>query len=150
MSDSDFTNDYNEEPVRYCSRCYSLKIKYEDAIDSEYCGECGCSDIEEASIYDWEKLYERRYHQKFVRDKLDYRNTPIYKASRIELQKILYNIPHWRDIVKRLYLDLPGRLIKEDAIMLLFNRLIKDNRLDDLRHLLLKRKDKNYGRAEEN
>ena len=48
-------NDYDSEPVRYCSRCYSLKVKYDETLDSEYCGDCGCSDISEAPIEIWEE-----------------------------------------------------------------------------------------------
>lgn len=150
MSEQDIINDYNEEPVKYCARCYSLKIKYEESIGSEYCGECGCSDIVESSIYDWEKLFERRYHHKFVSDTLNIVNSPIFKAGWRELQQLVFKIPYWRKIVYKLYSDFPGGLGKEDSILLLFNKLIKDNRLDDLRHILVKNKNKIYGRAEEN
>lgn len=38
--------EYNSEPVRYCPRCYSLRIGYIRGVaDSDYCMECGCSDI---------------------------------------------------------------------------------------------------------
>lgn len=142
--------DYNSEPVKYCSRCYSLKIKYEESIDSEYCDECGCSDIMEAPIEEWETLYERRYHHKYVTDVMNIRNTPIFKATGRELKKLLFKLPSWKDVIRQLYHRFPKGLSKEDAILLLFDKLIKDNRLDDLKYILVKRQNKlNYGRAEE-
>ena len=40
MSVEKVGQNYDDEPVVYCSRCYSLKIKYEEAIDSDCCMEC--------------------------------------------------------------------------------------------------------------
>lgn len=57
-------NQYNEEPVFYCSRCLSLKV-----MDSEgilYCDECGNTEISQANIYDWENIYEAKYEDKFL------------------------------------------------------------------------------------
>ena len=60
----------DEEPVFYCARCLSLKIRYLDKIeDSEYCDECGSSDVKQASIEEWEKMYEERYGHKFLNNK---------------------------------------------------------------------------------
>ena len=69
------SDDYDSEPVKYCARCYSLKIKYEDALDSECCAECGSTDIQEAPIEEWEKKYERRYNRKFIQKTEDPKNT---------------------------------------------------------------------------
>ena len=66
MSDKNNIEDYNTEPVTYCARCYSLKIKHEDALDADYCGECGSTDTAEASIEEWERLFERRYGHKYA------------------------------------------------------------------------------------
>lgn len=151
MPEQEPINDYNSEPVKYCSRCYSLKIKYEESIDTEYCDECGCSDIIEASIEEWEKLYERRYHHKYITDILNIRNTPIFKSTCKELKKLLFKLPSWKDVCRHLYFNFPKGLSKEDSILLLFDKLIKDNRIDDLKYLLVKLQNKrNYGRAEEN
>ncbi len=35
MSEARGLNDYDSEPVTYCARCYSLKVKHEDA--GEFC-----------------------------------------------------------------------------------------------------------------
>lgn len=58
----DNSNDYNDEPVFYCKSCLSLKIKtVASGLDLDYCDECGCTDIEEASIEEWQALYRERY-----------------------------------------------------------------------------------------
>ena len=66
MSVEEKNQEYDSEPVKYCARCFSLKIKYEESIDAECCGDCGSSDILESSIEEWEKKYERKYGKKFV------------------------------------------------------------------------------------
>jgi hypothetical protein len=44
--------DYNEEPVTYCKRCHSLNIITGDGFP-DYCDDCGSTDLEEESIYEW-------------------------------------------------------------------------------------------------
>lgn len=61
------TIDYNQEPVFYCKKCLSLKIRDVEHIDgSEYCDECGTTDIGTASIEEWENLYVQRYGHKYL------------------------------------------------------------------------------------
>lgn len=57
-------NEYNDIPVIYCSECLSLKISTVDGID--YCEQCGSTDMKEANIFDWEKIYEDRYSEKYL------------------------------------------------------------------------------------
>lgn len=58
----DNSKEYNDEPVFYCKSCLSLKIKtVASGLDLDYCDECGCTDIEEASIEEWQALYRERY-----------------------------------------------------------------------------------------
>lgn len=60
-------NDYNSEPVFYCKNCLSLKVRdIPNVEDSDYCDECGSTDIEKSSIEEWEKLYENRYGHKYL------------------------------------------------------------------------------------
>lgn len=60
--------DYNSEPVYYCKHCLSLKIFDVEGIpDSEYCDECGSTDIEQTSIEDWENLYVQKYGHSFIK-----------------------------------------------------------------------------------
>lgn len=59
--------EYNAEPVYYCKRCLSLRILDVSFLDnSEYCDECGSTDIGTCSIEEWEKLYESRYGHSFL------------------------------------------------------------------------------------
>ena len=44
--------DYNNEPVYYCSECLSLKIRDIDGTD--YCDKCGSTNIEQIHIQEWE------------------------------------------------------------------------------------------------
>lgn len=131
------SNEYDLEPVKYCARCYSLKIKYEETTDSEYCGDCGCSDTMTASIEEWEKLYEKRYGSKYTVKGTDPKKSPIFLLPLDKLKEKLYNSPMMDAIIHSLYPRFPRGLGKADAIIMLFNFLIRDNRLDDLRLTLL-------------
>lgn len=59
--------EFNEIPVYYCRKCLSLKIRDVEHIeDSEYCDECGSTDIEQANIEDWDAMYVARYGHHFT------------------------------------------------------------------------------------
>ncbi len=59
--------DYNEEPVFYCKQCLSLKIRsVQNLKDSEYCDDCGATDIECINIKDWSDLYKKRYGHDYL------------------------------------------------------------------------------------
>lgn len=60
-------NKYNTIPVVYCADCLSLKVLTVDGID--YCEECGSTNIKEASIFDWEKLYAAKYKERYINTK---------------------------------------------------------------------------------
>jgi hypothetical protein len=54
--------EYNQIPVFYCRKCLSLKIRDVEHIDnSEYCDDCGSTDIAQASVDEWEAMYVERY-----------------------------------------------------------------------------------------
>lgn len=142
-------SEYDLEPVKYCSNCYSLKIKYEEIIDAECCGECGCSDIVTSSISEWEEKYEKRYGHKFTCKSGNPQKHPIYKLPIRELKKRVFQSSLWQNICRKLYPKFPVRLNRADGVMWLFDRLIKDNRINDLKLLLIKIfKEKDYGREE--
>lgn len=61
--------DYNDEPVYYCPRCLSLRIKA-DIADYCYCDNCGSTGIETTPIYEWEKMYQDRYGFKYLENNL--------------------------------------------------------------------------------
>jgi len=52
--------------VLYCKRCLSLAIMSE--YDTDYCKECGCTDIGSTSIEHWQEMYEEKYHKKYIED----------------------------------------------------------------------------------
>ena len=56
--------EYNAEPVFYCTHCLSLRIK---ALDSyvDYCDNCGCTDIETTDIFTWREMYRKRFGKDF-------------------------------------------------------------------------------------
>lgn len=57
-------NDFNSEPVVYCSHCLSLKImKLDDNVD--FCDNCGSTDTETTDIESWKRLYENKYGKPF-------------------------------------------------------------------------------------
>ena len=60
------TNNYNDEPVWYCTKCLSLNIVTNEDHTDLYCADCGRKrtkpqDIDFTSIYKWMKLYEKAY-----------------------------------------------------------------------------------------
>lgn len=62
-------NQYNDIPVYYCKRCLSLKVITVDMGDDQsfdYCDECGCTDIGETNIYDWEIQFSNKYGRDFT------------------------------------------------------------------------------------
>lgn len=135
------TDNYDDEPVVYCANCYSLKIVYEEAIDADCCMECGCCDILSTTIDEWEKLYERKYGHKYLEINNNPRNSLLFKMSVEELKTYVYNSSQWKSIVMELYPKFPGGLSRIDSVILLFDKLIKDHRLDELRMFLYKLKD---------
>lgn len=62
--------EYNNEPIHYCSECLSLKIKT-IASDSDltYCDECGGTDIHTAHINEWRQRYINRYGFEYLTGK---------------------------------------------------------------------------------
>lgn len=56
--------NYNDEPVFYCKKCLSLKIRVIGDLD--YCGQCGCTDIDKAHIKYWDTLYREKYGKPFI------------------------------------------------------------------------------------
>lgn len=137
MSSAEKLQDYDEEPVEYCSRCYSLKIKYEEAIDSDCCMDCGCSDILTTTIHHWEDLYKNRYGHKFTERGTDPKNSPIFKLPIRKLKEKVFYREDYKDIIFKLYPRFPKKLSKAESVILLFDKLMRDNRLDDLRLILM-------------
>ena len=141
---------YDSEPVVFCSKCYSLKICHEETVGTDCCMDCGCSDVVSASIEEWERLYEKRYGKKYVVKGTDVRKNPVFGLPLKKLKTWVYDHPQWIKILHTIYPHFPKGLSKTDSIILFFDKLVQDNRLNDLRFLLLKYiKDKRNGRAED-
>lgn len=133
-------NDYDSEPVSYCPNCYSLQIGYIDGVDnSDYCMHCGCSEVKQTSIAEWEKLYQRRYGHKFVEKNPDIRRTKVYNMTLKELKQEVYDSPFRMDIINQMYPNSTEGLTKAETVILLFDRAIRDNRLKELRELLIEK-----------
>ena len=56
----------DEDKVLYCPECLSLQILGIEGTDLCYCGKCGCTDIQETDIEEWDKMYLKKYGKKFV------------------------------------------------------------------------------------
>lgn len=99
---------------------------------------CGCSETAEASIEDWERLYENRYGHKYVeRPRNPYKNH-IYQMPLSELKMELFGRHDYRDIIERIYPKFPKYLTRTDAVILFFDRAGKEGDLDLVRDLLSK------------
>lgn len=63
------TEEYNDIPVLYCKRCLSLKIKAVASMkDSDYCDECGSTDIDSCHIEEWESIYKNKHGHTFLEE----------------------------------------------------------------------------------
>jgi hypothetical protein len=56
--------DYNNEPVYYCTECMSLRIRNIDGTD--YCDKCGSTNIEQTNIREWEHMYAIKYSGNYL------------------------------------------------------------------------------------
>lgn len=57
-------DDYNAEPVFYCTKCLSLRVLSLDEY-LDYCDDCGSTDIATTDIFTWRKMYKDRYGRDF-------------------------------------------------------------------------------------
>ena len=54
--------EYDKIPIHYCKDCLSLTVmRVAGMEDACYCDKCGCTDIGETSIEEWEALYEKKH-----------------------------------------------------------------------------------------
>lgn len=137
------TQEVEEEPITYCRKCYSIKVKYEDSIGMDCCGDCGCTDFSTTNFDEWENLYRNRYGHKYMEDVGEVRKNPIFQMDGEKLKALLYRNQAWREICVSMYSTFPNWLSKTDSIILLFAKLCQENRLDDLRRELIKREKNN-------
>lgn len=129
---------YDDEPVLYCANCLSLNIKHEDAVEVDYCADCGCCDITETSIELWEKRYALKYGHKYVEATSDPKKSHIFKLPIDKLMEKVFNSSKWEFIIRSIFSKFPKGLSKTDSILVFFDKLSKTNKIDDLRMLLFK------------
>ena len=61
--------EYNQEPVYYCRKCLHLKIGYVAVLEgSEYCEDCNSTNIEKATIEEWDKMFFNRYGYHYLEE----------------------------------------------------------------------------------
>lgn len=59
--------DFDTIPVFYCKNCLSLKIRDVKRIEnSEYCDNCGSTEVEQTTIKEWENIYKSRYGHNYL------------------------------------------------------------------------------------
>ena len=140
MSEEEKFEDYDSEPVYYCANCLSLGIRHEESIDSDCCKDCGGTDIREALPEEWEKMYKKKYGKDYVAKNGDIKKSPIFNLPLSKLMSRVADCPKWEVIIKEIYGHFPKGISKADSIVLFFDKLIKDNKLDSLKMLLYKLK----------
>ena len=136
MSEQDKNNDY--EPWYYCAVCLSPSIQHEDVMGSDYCKSCGSTSVVESTFEEWEAKYVKKYGHRYTEKSNDIRNSPVFKMSFSKLMKKVSDCPKWDSIIKEIYGHIPRGIGKADAIIVFFDRLVHDNKLDSLRELLYK------------
>lgn len=61
--------EYNAEPVFYCTNCLHLSIKTLDEVNLDVCQECGNTEWNIAdNIDEWNKLYVSQYDKLFLEE----------------------------------------------------------------------------------
>lgn len=132
----EYSSDYDDDDkVTYCANCYSLSIKEEDGL--ELCTKCGCLDTHTATFEEWEALYENRYKKKFVERNKNIRDSFIFKLPLDKLKSKVFNLTDYKKLINEIYPSFPKGLGRADSIVLLFDKVIKDNKLDLLREKLI-------------
>lgn len=138
MTGLDKHKQYDEEPVIFCSKCLSLKIKHEDSVGVDYCLDCGCTDVTESTIEDWEKMYVERYGHKYTAKSNDLKKSPIFNLSPHRLQEILSECPDCDEVVRTVYPKAPQGLSRVELVMWVFDKALTDGRMEDLKLVLVK------------
>lgn len=59
--------EYNQEPVYYCPKCLSLRIRFIKTLSGmEYCDDCGGTNIQTSSIEEWEQKFIERFKHPYI------------------------------------------------------------------------------------
>ena len=127
----------SSDPVYYCTTCLSLSIMHDEYTDSDYCKDCGSTNIGGPIDFEiWETLYEKKYGKKYVEKTGDIRKSPIFKLPLNKLMNKVADSPKCDFIIHQIYSHFPKGFSRADSVVMFFDRLVKDNLLDKLRTLL--------------
>jgi hypothetical protein len=94
----------------------------------------------ESSIEIWEQKYQNKYGKKYTIKSDNPRNSPIFKLSLSKLMTKVSDYPKWESLIKEIYGHFPKGISKADSIVMFFDKLVRDNKLDSLRYLMYKMK----------
>lgn len=94
---------------------------------------CGCSEIAEASIEEWEKKYKDRYGHNYIEKNTNPEYSRIRNLSMSDLKQELYNNPDCMNIIRYMYPEFPRYLSLIDSVLLFFDKICKDGRIGELR-----------------
>lgn len=133
------SEEYNSEPVAYCPKCYSLQIGYIDGVEnSDYCMNCGCSETAVTSIGEWEELYRKRYGHSFVERKHNPELQRLNRMDMSELKQELFDNARCMSIIREMYPGFPKYLSRTDSVIMFFDKICKDRRIDELKDYLIR------------
>lgn len=127
------TEIYDNEPVVYCLRCYSLKIGHEDFTDVDFCMDCGSTETGETDIHTWERLYSGRYGHPFVNRKGSASGSIYFNMDIPSLKARLYKSEYLDTVIRRMYPGFPRGMTKTDKVLMFFDKLAKDGRMNEMR-----------------
>lgn len=108
---------------------------------------CGCSEITETSIEEWERLYKERYGHRYVERTGNPYKKRIYNMTIQELKTELCKQWDYRKIIERIYPTFPRYYGRTDAILVFFDAIVKDRMVNVLRDILIEKHNKD-GREE--
>ena len=89
------------------------------------------------SFEEWQQKYESKYGHKLAEKSDDPKSSFIFKLSLEELKNKVFNSEKCKEIIHAMYPKFPRGLSKADSVILLFDKLVKENRISDLKLYLL-------------
>lgn len=138
MANKDKQKEYNDEPVIYCPKCYSLNIIEDSVIGISYCKECGCTDFKETTIEEWESMYRERYGHKLVTKSEDLTKSPIYNMSRHRLMNMLFEMEDSDIIIFKMFPLAPKEMSRKERIMWAFAKIDTQDTIHAIALIIIK------------
>lgn len=82
----------------------------------------------------WEERYGERYIKRYRNPKKAY----VYNLPMGDLKQLIYLSPFRREIIKSMYHDFPEYVTDIESVLLLYDNVCKDGRLNELRDNIVK------------